>query len=144
VLPPQPENTESGGQVFPEQAIAHLAELVWDAPDNIIDITALRGDWLDGDHPDSCFTDNVFSFSNDRDLECWATGISPAQRRLVETVELRSSWEVWVNTEILLPDNTFQVEMKALPEIDGDLFTTHLDHFENLEKVHLDLLFIMP
>jgi hypothetical protein len=49
-----------------------------------------------------------------------------------------------VNTEILLPDNTFQVEMEALSEIDGLLFTTHLARFENFAKVHLDLSFIMP
>jgi hypothetical protein len=49
-----------------------------------------------------------------------------------------------VNTEILLPDNTFQVEMEALSEIDSLLFTTHLARFENFAKVHLDLSFIMP
>jgi hypothetical protein len=119
VLPLQPEDTESGGQVFPEQAIAHLAELVWDAPDNIVDITALGGSSLNGHHPASYFTDNCFSFSNDRDLEYWSTGISRAQRRLVKTIELKSSWEIWVNTEILLPDNTFQVEMESLWDIDG-------------------------
>jgi hypothetical protein len=144
VLPPQPENTESGGPVFPEQLIAHLAELVWDAPDNIIDITALGGSSLNGHHPASYFTDNCFSFSNARDLECWSSGISRAQRRLVRTVELKSSWEVWVNTEIPLPDNAFPIEMKALPEIDGLFYTAHLGRFENLEKVHLDLSFIMP
>jgi hypothetical protein len=144
VLPPQPENTESSGHVFPEQLIAHLAELVWDAPDNIVDITALEGSSLNGHHPASYFTDSCFSFSNDRDLECWATGISRAQRRLVKTIELKSSWEIWVNTEIPLPDNTFQVEMEALWDIDGLFYTVHLDRFESLEKVHPDLSYTMP
>jgi hypothetical protein len=67
-----------------------------------------------------------------------------AQRRLVKTIELKSSWEIWVNTEIPLPDNTFQVEMEALWDIDGLFYTVHLDRFESLEKVHPDLSYTMP
>jgi hypothetical protein len=49
-----------------------------------------------------------------------------------------------VNHGIPLPLNTFQVEMKELPETNNLLSTTHLRHFANPERVHLDHSFIMP
>jgi hypothetical protein len=140
----QPETTASGRAPCPEDLIAHLARLVLDALDNIIDITALGGSSLNGRHPNSYFAENVFSFANERDLEFWASGIRGAQRRLVKTIELRSSWEIWVNHDIPLSINTFLVEVKELPETQNVLSTPHLRRFAKLERVHLDLSFIMP
>jgi hypothetical protein len=59
----QPATTESGKPLFPEDLIAHLATLVPDTLDNIIDITALGGSSLNGHHPNSYYTGKMFSFA---------------------------------------------------------------------------------
>jgi hypothetical protein len=59
----QPATTESGKPLFPEDPIAHLSTLVPDTLDNIIDITALGGSSLNGHHPNSYYTENMFSFA---------------------------------------------------------------------------------